>query len=164
MANAALDGHTRCDIATTPRWFHESRPSGGLTASSLPFLWYFSGIFPDRHANWPTFMSAAESPVLRFAGFELEPSERRLSRGGEVIPLTPKAFELLLLLIDGGGRVLSKADLMDALLAVARFDQLESNLNASMCGKLRARALDAKATATAVSKRCPSSDTASSPR
>ena len=47
-----------------------------------------------------------------FGPFRLDAAERQLSRGGARLPLTPKAFELLLALLENGGRVVSK----DALL------------------------------------------------
>ncbi len=71
-------------------------------------------------------MTALESQIFRFAGFELEPGERRLSRGGRLVPLTPKVFELLVLMVRSAGRVLSKDDLMAALWP-GRF-VMESNL------------------------------------
>jgi DNA-binding winged helix-turn-helix (wHTH) protein len=60
-------------------------------------------------------MSATGNRVFHFDGFDLEPDERRLSRRGRIIPLTPKVFELLVRLVEHAGHVLSKDDLMDAL-------------------------------------------------
>ena len=42
----------------------------------------------------------------------MDESERLLLLGDEVVPLTPKAFELLLVLVENGGRALSKDELM----------------------------------------------------
>jgi DNA-binding winged helix-turn-helix (wHTH) protein/tetratricopeptide (TPR) repeat protein len=64
--------------------------------------------------------------VYRFGGFELQPKERRLLRGSEVITVTPKAFEALTLLVERAGHVIGKEDLLDALWP-GRF-VLESNL------------------------------------
>lgn len=47
-----------------------------------------------------------------FAGFELQPAERRLIQGGTAIALTPKAFDILLLLVERAGHVVTKDDLM----------------------------------------------------
>ena len=44
--------------------------------------------------------------VYEFEGFRLEPSRRRLSRGGEVVPLTPSTFDTLVALVRTRGRVL----------------------------------------------------------
>lgn len=51
----------------------------------------------------------------RFAGFELEPCERRLTMRGEPVTLTPKVFDTLVLLVERAGRVVSKDELMAAL-------------------------------------------------
>ncbi|HEX3665336.1 MAG TPA: winged helix-turn-helix domain-containing protein [Rhizomicrobium sp.] len=71
-------------------------------------------------------MNDNKNPVYRFGGFELQPQERRLLRGSEVITLTPKAFDTLTLLVERAGHVVGKEDLLDALWP-GRF-VLESNL------------------------------------
>ncbi|MGI8839604.1 MAG: winged helix-turn-helix domain-containing protein [Caulobacteraceae bacterium] len=71
-------------------------------------------------------MSTLEGQTYRFADFALEPGERRLSRRGRLIPLTPKAFELLVLLVQSAGHVVSKEAVMAALWP-GRF-VMESNL------------------------------------
>jgi len=48
-----------------------------------------------------------------FGPFLLDASRRRLLRGGEVVPLTPKAFDTLLALVEQSGRVVEKDDLME---------------------------------------------------
>ena len=55
-------------------------------------------------------MSNSRKHFYEFGPFRLYPAERRLRRGEEVLPLTPKAFEVLLLLVRGGGDALSKDD------------------------------------------------------
>jgi len=45
---------------------------------------------------------------------ELEPDERRLSRQGRIIPLTPKAAEMLVLLVKEAGRIVTKEWISDA--------------------------------------------------
>src|SRR5262249_35079824 len=50
-----------------------------------------------------------------FGPYRLDAAKRLLTRSGESIPLAPKTFDLLLLLIGGQGRVLTKAELMGAL-------------------------------------------------
>ncbi|HEV2701744.1 MAG TPA: transcriptional regulator [Steroidobacteraceae bacterium] len=71
-------------------------------------------------------MSALETPIYRFAGFELEPAERRLSAAGQSISLTPKVFDTLVLLVQRAGHVVSKDELMKALWPRGYVD--ESNL------------------------------------
>jgi len=53
--------------------------------------------------------------MYEFGGFGLDSSKRQLTRDGEALALGPKAFDLLLLLVQSGGRALSKAELMHAL-------------------------------------------------
>ena len=47
-----------------------------------------------------------------FGPFRVDESERLLLCGDDVVPLTPKAFEMLLVLLDSPGRVLTKEELM----------------------------------------------------
>jgi DNA-binding winged helix-turn-helix (wHTH) protein len=53
--------------------------------------------------------------ALRFGSFELDPQRRQLSREGQVQHLTPKAFDLLLLLVEAAPRVVPKAEIHQAL-------------------------------------------------
>jgi DNA-binding response OmpR family regulator len=56
--------------------------------------------------------------LLRFAGFELDPRRAELRRpGGEAIKLRPKTFAVLTLFAANPGRVLSKSELMEAVMA-----------------------------------------------
>ena len=43
-----------------------------------------------------------------FASFRLDPAERLLWRDGEILPLTPKLFDILLVLVENSGRLLNK--------------------------------------------------------
>lgn len=58
-------------------------------------------------------MAAGEA--FRFGPFELDAKARRLSRGGEVIPLAPHQFDLLHLLVARAGEILSKDLLLEAV-------------------------------------------------
>src|SRR5579872_5649070 len=71
-------------------------------------------------------MSALENRVYRFAGFTLEPAERRLSESGNPVALTPKVFDTLVLLVERAGHVVSKDELMKLLWPRGYVD--ESNL------------------------------------
>jgi DNA-binding winged helix-turn-helix (wHTH) protein/Tol biopolymer transport system component len=55
--------------------------------------------------------------VYAFAGFTLDAERRLLLRGGETINLHPKAFDLLLALVENSDRVLSKNELLDLVWA-----------------------------------------------
>jgi DNA-binding winged helix-turn-helix (wHTH) protein/tetratricopeptide (TPR) repeat protein len=52
---------------------------------------------------------------FEFGPFRLEPAERRLSRGGEPVALSPKAFDLLVFLAANPNRLLRKEELMERL-------------------------------------------------
>lgn len=60
-------------------------------------------------------MATAVSQVSEFGPFRLEPDHRLLLRDGEPVPLTPKSYDALVLLIENSGRVVSKDELMKAL-------------------------------------------------
>src|SRR5512144_3282556 len=51
--------------------------------------------------------------LYEFAPYRLEPAERRLLRAGEPVALTPKCFDLLVALVENGGRLLEKRDLLE---------------------------------------------------
>jgi TolB-like protein/DNA-binding winged helix-turn-helix (wHTH) protein/tetratricopeptide (TPR) repeat protein len=51
-------------------------------------------------------------PVYEFGPYRLEPSTRRLLRDGEIVPLTPKAFDVLVALVERRDRVVGKTELM----------------------------------------------------
>jgi DNA-binding winged helix-turn-helix (wHTH) protein len=50
--------------------------------------------------------------IYEFEGFRLDVRRRLLTRAGRGVPLTPKAFETLLALLRGGGRLLTKEELI----------------------------------------------------
>jgi len=57
----------------------------------------------------------AADDVLAFDGFRLDAGQRLLSRDGRDIPLSPKAVEILLVLVAHRGRIVSKNELLDAV-------------------------------------------------
>src|SRR5688500_16390615 len=64
-------------------------------------------------------MGEDQTYYFEFGEFRLDPHESRLLRNGKVIPLTPKAFETLCLLIENSGHLLEKERLMEMLWADA---------------------------------------------
>jgi len=50
--------------------------------------------------------------IYEFGPFRLEPAERKLLRGSEIVELTPKAFDTLLLLVRNSGHLLDKDELI----------------------------------------------------
>jgi len=57
-------------------------------------------------------MLETDRTIYGFDEFRIDTQKRRLGREGEVIPLTSKAFDLLLALVESGGREVSKDELM----------------------------------------------------
>ena len=60
-------------------------------------------------------MPSLISNLCQFGEFSLDAQSRVLRRGAEPVPLTPKAFDLLLFLIQNAGRVVTKDELMKAI-------------------------------------------------
>src|SRR3954464_9159686 len=64
-------------------------------------------------------MSALETRTERslyeFGGFRVDPVRRRLLRNHEQVPLTPKAFSILLILLERRGGVVEKEELIQAV-------------------------------------------------
>src|SRR5262252_10166880 len=57
-------------------------------------------------------MSHQPKPIYEFGPYRLDAAERLLWRDGEVVPLQPKVFDLLLALVERHGRLLEKDELM----------------------------------------------------
>jgi len=57
-------------------------------------------------------MSLQSQCLYEFGPFQLDHSERRLSQQGRPVPLTPKAFQTLLVLVQNPGRVVEKEELL----------------------------------------------------
>jgi adenylate cyclase len=51
--------------------------------------------------------------TYEFGPFRVDVRERTLRRDGELVPLTPKAFDILLVLVQNSGRVLTKNEMMN---------------------------------------------------
>lgn len=75
-------------------------------------------------------MQALSHRIYRFDDFELHGLRRQLFRRGQPVTLQPKAFDLLLALVDSGGRLLTKDELLNQVWP----DQIveESNLTVHM--------------------------------
>jgi DNA-binding winged helix-turn-helix (wHTH) protein len=66
-------------------------------------------------------------PFYEFGPFRIDPGRRLLLREGQPVALTPKAFDMLLALIENHGRVLEKDELMRLVWADTIVE--ESNLS-----------------------------------
>ena len=72
-------------------------------------------------------MSKEPFNCYQFGPYRLDPNERRLLRNGEPVPLTPKAFATLVVLVQRSGRLVEKDELMKLLWPDSFVE--ESNLN-----------------------------------
>jgi DNA-binding winged helix-turn-helix (wHTH) protein/pimeloyl-ACP methyl ester carboxylesterase len=71
----------------------------------------------------------------QFGPFHLDPRERRLSRGGETIPLRLKVFDTLLVLVENAGRLVTKQELLDAIWPETTVEENNLNHNVSVLRK-----------------------------
>ncbi len=60
-------------------------------------------------------MSGNETPSYRFNSFLLDVAERQLFHDDRPVPLTPKAFDVLAYLVERGGHLVLKNELMEAV-------------------------------------------------
>jgi len=76
--------------------------------------------------------------VLRFLGFSLDAGDAQLRRGADVVPLRPKTLAVLTHLVSRAGRLVTKAELLDAIWP----DTAVSESVLTSCIKELRRALD----------------------
>ncbi len=79
-------------------------------------------------------MSLSLNYLYEFGDFCLDVEEKILTRDGEVLELTPKGFELLVIFVENRGKLLKKENLMDSIWADSFVE--ESNLTFNI-GQLR---------------------------
>ncbi len=75
-------------------------------------------------------MSIAVKQIYRFEDFRLDTSNKLLLRGPETVPVPPKVFDLLLILVERSGTVVEKEELMNLLWPDTIVE--ENNLTVSM--------------------------------
>ena len=77
-------------------------------------------------------MSTSQKHLYEFGPFRLDASEHLLLREGEPVPLEPKVFDTLVLLIRNSGHLLEKGELMDKLWPDAAVEEgsLTRNISA----------------------------------
>ncbi|HEX5108242.1 MAG TPA: alpha/beta fold hydrolase [Vicinamibacterales bacterium] len=71
----------------------------------------------------------------QFGPFHLDVRERRLLRGGEVIPLRLKVFDTLLVLVENAGRLVTKQELLDTVWPETAVEENNLNHNVSVLRK-----------------------------
>src|SRR5215218_3118624 len=78
-----------------------------------------------------------EKRQYRFDNFVVDPVRRRLARSAEAVPITPKAFSILLILLERRGEVVEKEELIrrvwgDAFVTEANLTQNVSSLRKAL--------------------------------
>ena len=72
-------------------------------------------------------MDQKEKLFYEFGTFRLDSHDRLLLRSGQQVPLTPKAFDILLVLVESSGHVVTKEELLEKVWAGSFVE--EGNLN-----------------------------------
>lgn len=75
-------------------------------------------------------MSLGTNHFYEFGNFRLDPTERVLFCESKPLPLTPKAFHMLLILIENRGRIVEKEKLMDEIWADSFVEEGSLSVNA----------------------------------
>jgi Tol biopolymer transport system component/DNA-binding winged helix-turn-helix (wHTH) protein len=75
-------------------------------------------------------MAISQQPIYEFGSFRLDAGERQLLRDGQAVSLTPKAFDLLLTLVEHHGRLMEKEELFKAVWPDSFVE--ESNLSSNI--------------------------------
>jgi TolB-like protein/DNA-binding winged helix-turn-helix (wHTH) protein/Tfp pilus assembly protein PilF len=70
---------------------------------------------PDSPAPPKEALSREAPQLYEFGPFRLDPAEHKLLRGNEIVPLTPKAFDTLVLLVRNSGHLMEKDELIRTL-------------------------------------------------
>ncbi len=81
-------------------------------------------------------MSEEKQHFYEFGHFRLDPHKRWLMRDGEVLRLTPKAFDLLLVLVEERGRTVAKDELFKRVWAGVVVEENNLNQNITALRKL----------------------------
>lgn len=81
-------------------------------------------------------MSEENQLFYEFGPFRLDPLKRRLSRDGETLRLTPKAFDLLLVLVEEQGKTVEKDQLLERVWAGTIVEENNLNQNITALRKL----------------------------
>jgi Predicted integral membrane protein len=81
-------------------------------------------------------MAQFSPPGFRFGNFSLHPAERRLLCRGESVPLTPKVFDTLLLLVKNAGHLVEKETFLKQLWPDAFVEEASLAQNISVLRKV----------------------------
>lgn len=79
-----------------------------------------------------TVAARLSSPVYRFGVFQADPRSGELFKKGARVRLQDKPFQLLLLLLQAGGRVVTRDELREKLWNADTFVEFDDSLNAAV--------------------------------
>src|SRR4030095_6218121 len=77
-------------------------------------------------------MSSRVKQLYEFGPFRLDPAEHTLLRDGRPIPLRPKVFDILLVLVENRGHLVNKEQLMNSVWTEQFVEEGNINKNISM--------------------------------
>src|SRR5215831_3160067 len=80
-------------------------------------------------------MSLSLRHTYKFGGYVLDVDERVLMRDGRIVPLTPKVFETLLLLVQNHGSVVTKQKILETLWPDVFVEESNVTFNITMLRK-----------------------------
>ena len=89
-------------------------------------------------------MSPVSKPIYEFGPFRLDVAERLLLRNGTAIPLQPKAFDLLLVLVQNRGHLLEKDELLKIVWPDTIVEEVNLANNVSILRKILGSGADAE--------------------
>lgn len=98
-------------------------------------------------------MKDVPEQIYKFGKFTVDAAERLLFDGKQTISLTPKAFDTLLLLIENGGHVLSKEEIMEKVWADSFVEENNLAQNISALRRALGEGVDGAKFIETVSKR-----------
>jgi Tol biopolymer transport system component/DNA-binding winged helix-turn-helix (wHTH) protein len=81
-------------------------------------------------------MNPVSKPIYEFGPFRLDVAERLLLRNGAAIPLQPKAFDLLLVLVQNRGHLLEKDELLKTVWPDTIVEEVNLANNVSILRKI----------------------------
>lgn len=80
-------------------------------------------------------MNPSPTSLYEFGPFQLDPSLPLLTRSGQPVPLPPKALETLVALVERGGRVVTREELIKAVWADSIVEENNLSVNVSILRK-----------------------------
>ena len=93
------------------------------------------------------------NPLYEFGPFRLDAAECRLQRMGEPIPLPPKVFDLLVILVNNQGKIVDKDELMSQLWPDSFVEENNLAVNISLLRKSLADGADGQKYIETIPKR-----------